>query len=160
MYFRGAAPAALTFLSVALSLQKVGHPWSSTIKKVMQPTEFCAPIVVMYQRNSATHVRLTTDFRHLNKYIKPEPTQIPTIDEIAARVQSATVFSTLDMTDSFFQILAAEESQHLLSFATPFGTYKYVRLPQGLKTSPKIFQRVMCSVLEGIPKATPTLTTA
>ena len=27
MYFRGAAPAALTFLSVALSLQKVGHPW-------------------------------------------------------------------------------------------------------------------------------------
>ena len=25
MYFRGAAPAALTFLSVALSLQKVGH---------------------------------------------------------------------------------------------------------------------------------------
>ena len=28
MYFRGAAPAALTFLSVALSFQKVGHPWS------------------------------------------------------------------------------------------------------------------------------------
>ena len=31
---------------------------------------------------------------HANKYIKPEMTQIPTVDEIAARVQSAT-FSAL-----------------------------------------------------------------
>ena len=94
--------------------------WSGTIKKVMQPMEFFAPIVMTYKKYSATDVRLTTDFRHLNKYVKPEPMQIPTVDEIAARVQSATVFSTLDMTDSFFQVSVTEESQHLLSFATPF----------------------------------------
>ena len=33
MYFRDAAAAALTFLSVALSLQKVGHPWSREMPK-------------------------------------------------------------------------------------------------------------------------------
>ena len=32
------------------------------IKKVTQSTEFCAPIVVTYKKNSATDVRLTTDF--------------------------------------------------------------------------------------------------
>ena len=36
MYFRDAAPAALTFLSVALSLQKVGHP---CFKHVPGPTK-------------------------------------------------------------------------------------------------------------------------
>ena len=35
MYFWGAAPAALTFLSVALSLQKVGHPWSKGFELVV-----------------------------------------------------------------------------------------------------------------------------
>ena len=38
MYFRGAAPAALTFLSVALSLQKVGHPWSMGCVKFFAST--------------------------------------------------------------------------------------------------------------------------
>ena len=37
MCFQGAAPAALTFLSVALTLQKVGHPWCRHWNCVEQP---------------------------------------------------------------------------------------------------------------------------
>ena len=46
-----------------------------------------------------------------------------------------------------------EESQDLCTIITPFGKYKYARLPMGLKCSPDIAQSIMESVLSGIEDA-------
>ena len=43
-----------------------------------------------------------------------------------------------------------EESQDLCTIATPFGKYKYCRLPMGLKCSPDMTQATMENVLCGI----------
>eukprot|EP00956_Cyclotella_meneghiniana_P032906 scaffold92073_cov46-Cyclotella_meneghiniana.AAC.1 len=43
-----------------------------------------------------------------------------------------------------------EESQDLCTIVTPFGKYKYLRLPMGLKCSPDIAQSVMENVLRDI----------
>jgi hypothetical protein len=40
-----------------------------------------------------------------------------------------------------------EESQDLCTIATPFGLYKYLRLPMGLKCSPDIAQATMENIL-------------
>ncbi len=46
-----------------------------------------------------------------------------------------------------------KESQDLCTIVTPFGKYKYLRLPMGLKCSPDIAQAVMENVLSGIEDA-------
>mmetsp|Transcript_7288 Transcript_7288/g.10875 ORF Transcript_7288/g.10875 Transcript_7288/m.10875 type:complete len:188 (-) Transcript_7288:2411-2974(-) len=55
--------------------------------------------------------------------------------------------STLEMRDSFFQILLAEESRPLTAVRTPVGLYQYTRMPQGLKNSPATLQRVINATL-------------
>ena len=46
-----------------------------------------------------------------------------------------------------------EESQDLCTIVMPFGKYKYLRLPMGLKCSPDIAQAAMENVLSDIEDA-------
>ncbi len=46
-----------------------------------------------------------------------------------------------------------KESQDLCTIVTPFGKYKYLRLPMGLKCSPDIAQATMKNVLSDIEDA-------
>ena len=44
----------------------------------------------------------------------------------------------------------SKDSAHYTAFITCFGTYEFLRLPKGLKTSPNTFQLMMDKVLHGL----------
>jgi hypothetical protein len=50
-----------------------------------------------------------------------------------------------------------EESQNFCTIIAPFGKYKYLRLPMGLKCSPDIAQAIMENVLPDIEDADITI---
>ena len=50
------------------------------------------------------------------------------------------------MLDGFFgynQVLVNKEDQHKITFTTPWGTYKFLRMPFGLLNAGATFQRAM-----------------
>ena len=84
--------------------------------------------------------------------IKIEHYPLKMVEEVAASMSEAKVFSALDATSGFYEIKLAEESTWLTTFNTLFGRFKFERLPFGLVSAPEVFQRVVSDMLEAIEK--------
>ncbi|CAB4045948.1 Hypothetical predicted protein, partial [Paramuricea clavata] len=79
-------------------------------------------------------LRICLDPKHLNKAIKREHFQLPTIGDtyITTRMANAKWFSKLDANHGYWQIPLDEDSQLLTAFNTPFGRYCYTCTPFGI----------------------------
>lgn len=141
---RRVPPALLPKVKIALD----GMESKRVIRKVTNPTENCAPMVIAFKPSD--EVRICCDFRKLNQSLKREMHQMPTFDELSAKVNSPKIWSRLDCRNSFWQIPVHPNSQELLTFSTPFGRYCYQRLPFGIASAPEVFTRVLQQILEGI----------
>eukprot|EP00253_Pinus_taeda_P029566 PITA_29566 len=65
------------------------------------------------------------------------------MDHILQRVVGSSRISLLDGFSGFNQILVHPDDQDKTAFTTPWGTFKYVKMPFGLKNAGATFQRVM-----------------
>ena len=93
------------------------------IEEVTEPSAWCAPTVVAYKKSGS--LRICTDLRRLNQAILQEPTQMPTLDELCAKVSGSKLFSVLDCKNWYWQVPIAKGCQHLLTFSTPLGRFRY-----------------------------------
>ncbi|KZS05511.1 Uncharacterized protein APZ42_031277 [Daphnia magna] len=99
------------------------------IVKVSDLTDWVSPMVVA--RKSNGDIRICLDPADLNGAIKRQHYQVPSAQEIFSRNGKAKYFSTLDATSGFLQVPLGDESTSLTTMATPFGRYKFLRLPFG-----------------------------
>jgi hypothetical protein len=118
------------------------------IEKVTEGTEWCSPIVVAPKKDGS--VRICVDFTKLNMHVIRERLILPSTDECLAKIRGGVVFSKLDARMGFWQIPLAEESRSLTTFLTPFGRYRFTRLPFGICSAPEHFQRRLCEILNGV----------
>jgi hypothetical protein len=63
------------------------------------------------------------------------------------------VFTKFEVSMQYYLFEIDRESQDLCTIITPFGKYKYLMLPMGLKRSPDIAQTIMENVLSDIKDA-------
>lgn len=121
------------------------------IAKCTEPSEWVSPIVVVPKPNEK--VRVCLDPQQLNQSIQREIFTLPTCNEILSSVGQSKFFSALDATQGFHQIMLDEESSKLTAFLTPYGRFRYLRLPFGLCSSPEVFHKTLVdhfSDIEGV----------
>ena len=95
-------------------------------------------------------IRVTTDFKPLNKFVKPVIHPLPTITEIHSELSQAKYFSTLDVVKFYHN--KSDESQELTATITPWGLYQYLVLPMGLTDSGAVAQKYISNLLSDIKR--------
>ncbi len=109
---------------------------------------FCVP------KKQGQGLCIVQDFRelnqnsHIDKYSMKEITKC--IGDIGRA--NSTIFPTLYLTSSFWQMQLDDDSQKLTAFTIPGkGQYHWITSPMGLLGCPASFQRLMKGVLHDIP---------
>ena len=118
------------------------------IAPVTTPTEWISSIVAVPKKNGK--LRICLDPKDLNRAIQRENHQLPTIEDIATRLHGAKVFTMMDVRNGFWHVSLEEESTYLTTFQTPFGRYRWKRMPFGISSAPEVFQRRMHEFIEGL----------
>ena len=110
---------------------------------IIQPSEspWNAPLVIVAKKNS--DIRLCVDYRKLNAVTKRPVYPIPATNQLLDCLNGSMYFTTLDLSQGYYQIPMAPEDMPNTAFATRKGQYEYKRMPMGLASAPGTFQRLM-----------------
>ena len=90
------------------------------------------------------------DPKYLNGAIKREYFPIPTIEEVATRLNGAKIVSVFDARIVFWQVELDQVSSRFTTFNTPFGRYCWKRMPFVINSAPEVWQRKMREHAEGL----------
>ena len=113
-------------------------------------SEWAAPIVPILKPDGT--LRLCGDYRlTINQVAEKEKCPLPIVEDIFARLAGGQTFTKLDLSHAYQQVELEEQSKQYLVINTHMGLFRYNRLPFGVAAAPTIFQRLMDSLLQGIP---------
>ena len=90
--------------------------------------------------------REVNDFRALNERLEDNHFPLPHLRDLLDQLHGSKFFSSIDLRSGYFNIVLEPESRQCTAFNANGQTYEYLRLPQGIKISPMIFQREMMKV--------------
>ena len=84
-------------------------------------------------------LQMYIDFMVLNKQTVIDVYPIPWIDEILDCLHKARVFSKIDLSTAYHQVVVEPSHMHKSTFLTKYGLFKFLVLPFGLVNAPATF---------------------
>ena len=116
----------------------------------VKSSEWAAPLVCLLK--SSGSVRLCGSFDlTVNKASKVEQYPLPNVSELLTKLAGGKKFSIIDLKEAYMQVPLDEASQRYTVVNTHRGLMAATRLVYGISSAPAIFQRLMETLLAGIP---------
>ena len=120
------------------------------IIKRVDHSEWAAPIVAVPKKDG--RFRLCGDYKvTINQALEVDQYPIPNPEELFTTLAKGTLFSKLDLSQAYLQVQLDESSTPFVTINTHRGLYQPTRLPFGVASAPAMFQKLMDTVLKGIP---------
>ena len=91
------------------------------------------------------------DPKDLNKAIERNQWYARTLDDILPELAQSKYFTVRDATSGFWHMPLDFRGSLLTTFNTPWGKYRWLRMPFGLKVSGDVFQERLDRVLRLVP---------
>ena len=118
------------------------------IAPITEPTPWVSALLVVTKSNGG--LRICIDPKPLNKALKRCTYYMPTIDDILPKLAGVKVFSTVDIKHAFWHLRLSDSSSRLTTFETPYGRYRWLRLPFGISPAPEIWQSRVHAAISGL----------
>ncbi|GFW34303.1 retrovirus-related Pol polyprotein from transposon 297 [Trichonephila clavipes] len=107
------------------------------------------PVVLIPKPNN--QFRLCIDYRKLYEVKVPDTYPLPRTDDLLQVVKHTAYISTIVLKSGYHQVNVNPADRYTTTFVCPFGTYRFKRMPFGLKNAPATFQRLMDIFRRGLP---------
>ena len=124
----------------------------------VKAAEGCFPLFLVPKRvpgnankeaNLILVARPVIDYRILNARTKTIPQKIPNIVYTIEKLRGKKVYSKFDFANAFNNLRIHPDHQYKTTFITPdYKTYKFTRMPFGLKNAATAFQECLTSILQ------------
>ena len=120
------------------------------ITEVHEHTEWINSVVPAMKGDGS--LRLCLDPKDLNKAIKRNQWYARTLDDMLPELAQSKYFTVKDATSGFWHVLLDFRSSLLTTFNTPWGKYRWLRMPFGLKVSGDVLLERLDRVLRLVPR--------
>ena len=98
--------------------------------------------------------RFCTDYRKINAVTVRDSFPLPRIDDCVDTVGAAAYVSKLDLLKGYWQVPLTPRASKTSAFVTPDSFLQYTVMPFGMCNAPATFQRLVNTVLAGVPNCT------
>ena len=130
-----AKPKVLPCRKIHFALtQRVKDELETLVKRgilvpIKEPTPWFSLMAIVEKSNGS--LRLCIDPKPLNEALQREHFKLPTFDDVLPAFNKAKVFTKQDIKEAFSHIKLDEESSKLTTMITPYGRFRWTRLPFG-----------------------------
>ena len=130
--------------------QELQHLIDEKVLRRISPSEWAFLTFLIPKKDG--RVRWISDFCHLNKLLRRVWYFLHKIPAIMQKRAGFKYITKLDISMGFYTFNLDDQAQKYCVISTPFGLYKYLRLPMGLTNNPDVFQSVMYPLFQDMPE--------